>query len=156
MFATLYSKDLMHSPYIQTHACTCMHACILSCFSPVWVFATLWTIALQAPLSVGFSRQEYWSRLPCPPGDLPDPGIKPKCLTCPAFVGGFLTSSTIWEAHVCMHTHTNVHTLMVCQSSIGKSRWGRIWMPTCSHWLPRSMVCEVGSYLENCPSGSGL
>ena len=114
----------MHPPYIHTHAFTRMHACVLSCFSPVRVFATLWTMALQAPLSVTFSRQEYWSRLPGPPpGYLPDPGIKPKCLTSPAFVGGFSTSSTIWEAHVlCVHTHTNVHTLMVCQSSSGKSR----------------------------------
>ena len=39
---------------------------------------TLWTVARQAPLSMGFSRQEYWSELPCPPPeDLPDPGIKP-------------------------------------------------------------------------------
>ena len=41
-----------------------------------------WTVARQAPLSMGFSRQEYWSGLPCPPpGDLPDPGIKPRSLT---------------------------------------------------------------------------
>ena len=40
---------------------------------------TLWTVARQAPLSMGFSRQEYWSGLPCPPpGDLPNPGIKPR------------------------------------------------------------------------------
>ena len=45
---------------------------MLSCF------ATLWTLARQAPLPMGFSRQEYWSVLPCPPpGDLPDPGIEP-------------------------------------------------------------------------------
>ena len=51
---------------------------VLSCFSHVWFFATLWTIASQAPLSMGFSRQEYRSGLPCPlPGDLPDPGIQP-------------------------------------------------------------------------------
>ena len=50
---------------------------MLSCFSHVQLFATLWTIALQASLSMGFSRQEYWSRLPCPPpGDVSDPGIK--------------------------------------------------------------------------------
>ena len=55
-----------------------LHACVLSCFSHVWLFATSWTVALQAPLSMGFSRQEYWSGLPCPPpGDLPQPGIKP-------------------------------------------------------------------------------
>ena len=49
---------------------------MLSCFSCVWLFATLWTEAHQAPLSMGFSRQEYWSGLPCPPPeDLPDSGM---------------------------------------------------------------------------------
>ena len=48
---------------------------MLSCFSHVQLFVTLWTIACQAPLSMEFSRQEYWSGLPCPPpGDLPGPG----------------------------------------------------------------------------------
>ena len=48
-------------------------------FSSVRLYATPWTSALQAPLSMGFSRQEYWSRLPFPsPGDLPDPGIEPR------------------------------------------------------------------------------
>ena len=52
---------------------------MLSHFSRVWLFATPWTIARQAPLSRGFSRQEYWSGLPFPlPGDLPDPGIEPE------------------------------------------------------------------------------
>ena len=51
-------------------------------------------IAHQAPLSMGFSRQEYWSGLPCPPpGDLPDPGIKLRSLMSPAFPGGFFTTS---------------------------------------------------------------
>ena len=46
------------------------------------VFATPWTVARQAPLSMGFSRQEYWSGLPCPsPGDCPSPGIEPRSLT---------------------------------------------------------------------------
>ena len=46
--------------------------------SHVRLFATMWTVAYQAPPSMGFSRQEYWSGLPCPsPGDLPDPGIEP-------------------------------------------------------------------------------
>ena len=44
-----------------------------------------WTVALQAPLSMGFTRQEYWSGLPCsPPGALPDPGIEPSSFTSPA------------------------------------------------------------------------
>ena len=56
--------------------------CVLS---RVQLFATLWTIARQAPLSVGFPRQNYWSRLPFPPiGDLPDPGVEPASLTPPA------------------------------------------------------------------------
>ena len=47
------------------------------CFSCVWLFATLWAVAYQAPLSIGFSRQDYWSGLPCPPlEDLPNPGIE--------------------------------------------------------------------------------
>ena len=58
--------------------CMLMHSCMLSHFSRVWLFVILWTVALQVPLSMGFSRQEYWSGLPClPPGHFPDPGIKP-------------------------------------------------------------------------------
>ena len=54
-----------------------MHVCMLSCFSHVQLWI-LWAVACQGPLSTGFSRQEYWSGLPCPPpGDLPNPGIKP-------------------------------------------------------------------------------
>ena len=61
---------------------------------------TPWTVALQAPLSMGFSRQEYWSGLPCPPpGDLPNPGVKPTSLMSPALEGRFFTSSATWEAH---------------------------------------------------------
>ena len=59
---------------------------------------TPWTVAHQAPLSMGLSRQEYWSGLPCPPpGDLPDPGIEPASLMSPALGGGFFTTSTTWE-----------------------------------------------------------
>ena len=61
--------------------------------------ATLWTVAHQAPYSMGFSRQEYWSGLPCPPpGDLPNPGIEPASLMSPELAGGFFTSSATWEA----------------------------------------------------------
>ena len=73
---------------------------MLSRFSPVRLCATLWTVACQVPLSMGFSRQEYWSRLPCsPPGDLPDPGIKLMSLTSPALAGGSFTTSAPWETH---------------------------------------------------------
>ena len=71
---------------------------MLSCFSSVQLFATLWTIACQSSLSMGFSRLEYWSRLPCPPpGNLPDPGIELVSLTS-ALAGGFFTTSVTWEA----------------------------------------------------------
>ena len=74
-------------------------AYVLSGFSHVRLFSTLWTIARQAPLSMGFSRQEYWSGLPFPsPGDLPDPGIEHMSLTFPALTGSFFTTSATWEA----------------------------------------------------------
>ena len=61
------------------------NACVLNCFNHVQLFATPWTVAHQAPLSMGFSRQEYWSGLPCPSsGYLPDPGIKPVPRPSPA------------------------------------------------------------------------
>ena len=61
---------------------------------------SLITVARQAPLSIGFSRQEHWSGLPCsPPGYLPDPGIEPASLTVsPARAGRFFTTSATWEA----------------------------------------------------------
>ena len=62
----------------QEYLCMCM----LSCFSCVWLFVTLWTVAYQAPLSMGLSRREYWSGLPRPlPGNLPDWGWNPH-LSC--------------------------------------------------------------------------
>ena len=66
--------------------------CLLSHFSRVLLFATPWTVAHQALLSMGFSRQEYWSGLPCPPpGNLSDSGIEP---ASPGLAGGLLTTGT--------------------------------------------------------------
>ena len=54
--------------------------CCVELLSHVWIFVTPWTVAHQASLSLGIHRQEYWSGLPCPsPGDLLNPGIKPRC-----------------------------------------------------------------------------
>ena len=73
--------------------------CVLSHFSHVWLSVTLWTVACKALLSMGFSRQEHWSGLPCPPlGNLPDPGIEPASLRSLALAGGFFMTSTTWEA----------------------------------------------------------
>ena len=70
-----------------------IRVCMLSRFSRVQLFVTLWTIARQALLSMGFSRQEHWSGFPFPPpGDLPDPGIEPASPKSPTLAGGFFTT----------------------------------------------------------------
>ena len=72
--------------------------CVLSHFSHVLLFVTLWTLACQASLSLRFSRQEYWSGLPCPPPrDRPDPGTEPTSLTSPALAGRFFNTRATWE-----------------------------------------------------------
>ena len=82
---------------------TTSHARMLSCFSCVWLCNPM-DVARQAPLSMGFSRQEYWSGLPCPPpGDLPDSEIKLESLMSLALTGGFFTTSTTWEALQVLH-----------------------------------------------------
>ena len=75
---------------------------MLSCFSCFWLLAISWTVAHQAPLSMGFSREEYWGGFPFPtPGDLPDVGVEPESLKSPALARGSFTTSTIWEAQSC-------------------------------------------------------
>ena len=71
---------------------------MLSSFSCVRLFAALWTITHQAPLSMRFFKQEYWSGLPSPPpGDLPDEGIEQASLMSPELAGGFFTPpALIW------------------------------------------------------------
>ena len=66
---------------------------VVQLLSHVRLFASLWIVAHQAPLSMGFPRQEYWSGLPFPsPGDLCNPGIEPASLVSPALTGGFFTT----------------------------------------------------------------
>ena len=73
--------------------------CVLSLFSRFRLFATPWTVALQAPLSVGFSRQEYRSGLPGPPsGALLNSGMESESLKSPAVAGKFFTTGATWEA----------------------------------------------------------
>ena len=76
----------------------------------VRLFVIPWTLACQAPLSMRFFRQEYWSGLPCsPPGDLPHPGMEVVVSYISALAGGFFTTRATWEAHnqtiiPCNHT----------------------------------------------------
>ena len=81
---------------------------MLSHFSRAQPFATLWTIAHQAPLSMEFSWQEYWNELPCPlPEDLSDPGVEPESLKPPALAGRLFAPNATWQA-----PKSNVHTLI--------------------------------------------
>ena len=91
--SVLCAQAVLHSVLILTYLC------VLSCFSHVQLFVSLWAVAHQGPLSMGSPRQEYWSGLPFPsPGDLSNPGIK---LLSPAWrQGGFFTTSATWEAHL--------------------------------------------------------
>ena len=80
---------------------------MLNSFSHVQLFVTLWIASHQAALSTGFSRQEYWNGLSCPPpGDLPDPGIEPASFAYPVLAGGFFTTGATWEACVKIDVQT--------------------------------------------------
>ena len=88
-------------PLMQSHVCVC----VLSRSVMLWFFASPWTVAHQALMSMGFSRQEYWSGLPCPPlGNLPNPRIEP--VSC---IGRWiLYYSATWEAHAKSQMDVNV------------------------------------------------
>ena len=89
----------------------CMLACVLSHFSCVQFCATLWIVAHQAPLFMGFSRQEYWSGLPCPPpGDLPDPGVKPMSPVSPALQADSLPLSH--QGSPCVYRFIYIHIFL--------------------------------------------
>ena len=96
MFQCCYLSEHV---YVCVCVCVCVCMRVLSRFSPVQLYATLWTVAFQAPLSMGFSRQEHWCGLPCfPPGSLPDPEVESVSLMSPALAGGFFTARATWEA----------------------------------------------------------
>ena len=99
------SKTLLHLLLTmgETRVCVCVCTCVrvhAPSLSHVWLFATHWTVTHQTPLSVGLSRQEYWSGWPCPPpGDLPDPGIEPVSLLSSALAGGLFTTAPPGKPH---------------------------------------------------------
>ena len=96
---------------------------MLSCFSHVQLFVTLWTVTHQAPLSMEFSRQEYWSGLPCPPpADLPNSGIEPKSLTFLALAGSFFTTITTWDAQ---YIPLLVHNQDVGRTGLLRGLWDK-------------------------------
>jgi len=122
-----------------------IHACVRR------LFATPWTIALQAPLSVGFSRQEYWSGLPfLPLGEFPDSEIEPASGMSPALAGGFFTTSTTWEApnnmqmkysllgsYLSIHSCPNTRIIGIQRKSEGKESF----RSPCHSALEMSITC---------------
>ena len=95
------NTDLQQSGRTQVEALF-NHVCYLNkLLQSCHLFEALWAVACQAPLSMGFSRKEYWSGLPfSPPGDRPDTGIEPTSPVSPALAGGFSVTSTTWEARL--------------------------------------------------------
>ena len=102
--------------------------CMFSHFSHIRLFATLWTVACQASLSMGFSRQEYWSGLPFPaPGDLPDPGIDPTSSVPPSLAGRFLITESL-EKPIAQRT---------CSINVG-------WRDRCLSLF--TAICSLGEF----------
>ena len=106
-------RESVQRTHLHANTHMLVHACVLSRLSCVTLCATPWTVMHQAPWSMGFSRQEYWSGLPFPPpGDLPNPGIEPMS---PALAGRFFTpeppgkTHTSSLTHTCTHTHAHTH-----------------------------------------------
>ena len=101
----LYHRATWEAPYYKIPlfkyaVCACWVTSVMS------DSVTLRTVTHQAPLSMGFFRQEHWSGLPCPPlGDLLNPGIEPTSFMSPALTSGFFTTRDTWEAHL-VHYYT--------------------------------------------------
>ena len=103
--------------------------------SRVQLFATPWTAAYQAPLSMGFSRQEYWSELSFPsPEELPNPGIEPASLISPALSGRFFITTVIPKAHV----KKDKHPLILFKSH-------------CISWIKDTKVVTWNKMFKNLP-----
>ena len=103
------------------------HLCVLS---HVWLFAILWTVAHQALLSTGFSMKEFWSRLLCPPpGDLPDPGIKPEFLVSPELQADFLQLEPLGNVlGIWLYAFVNIHR------SVYKKEWISLCANSIKFW----------------------
>ena len=127
-----------------------MSCAMLSLFSHVWLFVTPWTIARHAPLSMGFSRQECWSELPCPPpGALSNPGTES---ASPALAGGFFTTSATWDASydIYIHTHTHIYTH---SNILFQSILNTLWNLDHPHFTEsETQVYAAAKSLQSCPT----
>ena len=144
------------------HADTHIHACARVCAKSPQSCSTLcnpWTVTRQAPRSMGFSRQEYWSGLPfTPPGDLPNPGIELMSPVSPALAGRFFTLEPPGKTHACsLYTHTCTphthapHTHVHPTHTLPDMTWSR--HPASSE--AEVFEAESGSPKMRCPTGPG-
>ena len=152
------TPHITHFLGISTKSPLFFGACMLSRFSRVQLFVTLWTVAHQDPLSMDFSRQECWSGLPCPPpGDLPNPGIKSAFLKSPALAGRlFIPLAPPGKPFFSLEVkakHLPTAPQLTPKNGCPPGRhwkswkWWRVWHP----WGPNapSMICLRG--LALCP-----
>ena len=114
--------------------------CMLSCFSHARLFATLWTLARQAPLSMGFSRQECQRGIAPLQWGLPDPGIQPESLNSPGQAGEFFTTSTSWEALTSVYPIS----LLICPVVLSVVENEGLKTPTATVELSVSSFSSVG------------
>ena len=111
--------------YIYIHTCMCVHVCLCVCIHALLLncvqpFVTPLTVTGQAPLSMGFSRQEYWSRLPFPsPGTFPNPEME---AVSPALAGGFFTTLPPGKPSVCIYVCVYIYVFH-CNSHCWLSTW---------------------------------
>ena len=133
----LVSRNIF-SIYVILRESACV-LCMLSHFHCVRLSETLRTVARQAPLSIGFSRQEYWIGQPCPsPEDLPNPGMNPVSFMSPALAGGFITSGL-------RHLETLSLTKQSASQSIPPGIGGEQWRMVESPFKER-VDMEMGSH----------
>ena len=136
---------------------------VFSCFSGVHLFATPWTVARQVPLSMEYSRQEYWSELPCPsPGELPHPGIEPASLESPALAGRFFTSWGIRQAQGSSKNLLKMQTLdphprPAELETVGLSLENLLPGDSDAHWSLRTTVLFISQRVgkRNCSRAKG-
>ena len=133
-----------------------MHA--VSHLSRVQLCVTPWTVAIQAPLSTGFSRQEHWSVFPCPPpGDLHDPAIKPASLTSPALAGGFFTTESSRKPSDSISALTSFESPKLFLVALGTAKamhhnyWTRALEPANS--TTKEPVCSATAACESAAHG---
>ena len=138
---------------IHTH--TYIHECVLSRFSCVWLFVTSWTIAHQASLSMGFSRQEFWTGLPFhSPGNLPTQGSNPCLLHCKQVLYYWITGEALYLAterqmYACLYLNAFKIIISILKFFIFVLLiiYLAVLSLSCSAWNLRSLLKHAGFFL---------